>query len=172
MALTAAQQTTLKTDITSAANAAALGAFIAASDWPSVAIFYNGVAVPDFWVWRSFVSQTEYVSTTSVDGTTWSWPQYITRSQGERDGWREMFADARGVNPSLVNVRQAVADIFSGVGAAPVAQRTHLLTISRRKASLFEKLFATGTGLVSSPALMGLEGSVSADAVQQAMLHG
>lgn len=163
--LTAAQYLTLKTDILSPANAAALGAFITAIDDQSIANFYNQMSVPDFWVWRTSVAQSEYTGEVSVDGTSWSWTSYIGRSQGERDGWRELFTEtgtalggSRSVNPSRANVRQGVADIFSGAGGA--AQRTHLLAISRRKSSRVETLFATGTGSTASPATMSYEGMI------------
>ena len=168
--LTSAQLLTLKTDILSPANAAALGGFIAAIDDASIANFYNQLTSPDFWVWRSSVTQAEYVGDVSVDGTSWSWTSYIGRSQGERDGWRELFAEttptggigaapARSVNPSKANVRQGVADIFSGAGGT--AQRTHLLAVSRRKSTRGETLFAVGTGSTVSPATMGFEGSIT-----------
>jgi len=158
MALTPAQLQILKTDILAdpllaAKPATADGAF-------DIATAYSVAAAPTFWVWRTSVSQAEIVGTTSVDGTTWSWPLFIGRSQGERDGWREMFADRGGIiNPSLVNVRQGLADIFSGAGG--LAQRTHLIAIGRRPATRAEKLFAIGTGTAAVPATMVLEGDLT-----------
>lgn len=124
----------------------------------AIADAYNVAAVIDFWVWRTSVTEAECVGTNSVDGTTWSWTSYIGRSQGERDGWREMFADTGRINPAQANIRQGLADIFSGAGGA--AQRTHLLAIARRKASRIERLLATGTGSTAAPATMGFEGPV------------
>ena len=132
----------------------------------AIAAAYNLQAVPDFWVWKSRVTQEESVGVVSVDGTSWSWTAYISRSQGERDGWREMFADTGAINPSYPNVRQGLADIFSGAGGA--AQRTHLLAVSRRKATRVEKLLATGTGSTASLATMGFEGNLSYQDVQDA----
>lgn len=132
----------------------------------AIADAYNVVASPDFWVWKSFVSDTDIYSVTSVDGTTWSWTSYIGRSQGERDAWRQMVNMAGGLNPALANTRSGIADIFSGAGGA--AQRTHLLALGRRKATRAEKLFSTGTGSTASPAIMGFEGRISADDVQAA----
>ena len=165
MILTFAQLTILKTDIVADPAFALIpmtpdGAF-------EIAAVYNLNAVPDFWVWRTSITESECVNTTSVDATTWSWPQYIARSQAERDGWTALFRTGV-VSPAQPNVRQAVADIFSGAGAAPVAQRTHLLTISRRKATRAEKLFASGTGSMAAPATMGPEGILSYTDVQTA----
>lgn len=124
------------------------------------------IASPDYWVWRSFVSDQEMYEGTGDGGTSWSWSSYISRSQGERDAWRQMVNMAGGLNPSLANVRAGIADIFSGAGGA--SQRTHLLAVGRRKANRAEKLFATGTGSTASPATMTVEGTLSGDDVQAA----
>lgn len=157
MPLTNAQLTTLKASILADPVLTALpntsdGAF-------EIAEVYALVAAPDFWVWRTSVPQAEIVGAPSPDATTWSWTTYIGRSQGERDGWREMFTDTGSINFALSNVRQGFVDIFSGAGGA--AQRTHLLAIGRRKANRAEKLFATGIGSTISPATMVVEGSLT-----------
>ena len=162
--LSVTQLTTLKADILADPILAAQpnnsdGAF-------AIAAAYNLPAAVDYWVWRSFVSQEECVGATSVDSTNWSWTSYISRSQGERDVWREMFADTGGINPSRANVRQGLQDIFSGAGGA--AQRTHLLAVARRKATRAEKLFATGTGSTGLPGTMAFEGSISFGDVEAA----
>lgn len=164
--LTSAQLILLKADI---AADAAFDAVPHNSDgaW-AVKEVYNLPAVPNWWVWRSFVPQSEIVGSPSPDSTTWSWTAYIGRSQGERDGWREMFADTGGINPSLLNVRQGLADIFSGASGA--AQRTHLLAIARRKSTRAEKLFSAGTGSTASPAAMAFEGALSYQDVLDAWL--
>ena len=96
-------------------------------------------------------------------GTTFNWTGagFITRAQGERDAWRELFDVDGWVNPSLTNVRQAFADIFSGGTAPAPANRTHLLAVARRKASRIEKLYATGTGSTGSPGTLVFEGTVT-----------
>lgn len=148
MSLTTAQLTTLKADILADPAFALIpndpdGAF-------QIAVVYNTIVAPDFWIWRTSVGQLEIVTATSQDATDWSWPIYIARSAAERDCWREMFADGGSVNAALPNVRQGFQDIFSGAGGA--AQRTHLLAVTRRKATRVEKLFAVGTGTTISPA--------------------
>lgn len=127
-----------------------------------IAAQLNLAASPSFWVWRTSVTKDELVNSTSVDGTTFSWigTGFITRAQGERDAWRELFSADGRVNPSLAQVRQAFTDIFSGATSPAPANRTHLATVGRRPASAFEKVFATGTGSTASPALMVLEGPV------------
>lgn len=170
--MTDAQLQALKADIAADPTLAAVpktsdGAF-------DVAAAYNVVAVPDFWVWRSAVSQDEYVNGVGPDGTTFSWTGtgFITRAQGERDAWGAIFSNARGVtNPSQANIRQAFADIFSGNTAPAPANRTHLTAVSRRKATRAEKLFAQGTGTTAAPATMAFEGVVSLQDVQAAWAH-
>jgi hypothetical protein len=134
----------------------------------AIADAFNAEAAPAFWVLRSSVREAEYTAQPSVDGTVWSWPAYIARSQGERDAWGRMFAATGTVNPSLPNVQQAFADIFSGTAAAPVAQRAHLTACSRRKATRIEKLYATGTGSAATPATMGREGPIGYEDVEAA----
>lgn len=132
----------------------------------AIAALYNLLAVPDFWAWRTKVTQLEIVTATTADGTAWSWPDFISRSQGERDGWREMFAGGASVNAALPNTRQGFSDIFSGPSG--VNQRAHLLATGRRKATRAEKLFATGTGSTASPGVMTVEGPLNGSTVEQA----
>lgn len=171
MALTSQQLALLKTAIVADAELSAIphdgdGNF-------ALATLLNAVASPDYWVWRAKVTQADYVSTTSPDASVWSWTTYIQRSQAERDGWREMFADTGSVNPSNVNVRAGFADIFSGAGGS--AQRAHLLSMSRRKATRGEKIFAAATpggsgtrGGTTNPDTMGFEGAISPEDVDSA----
>jgi hypothetical protein len=166
--LTPAQLTTLKNDITANSDLNALpntpdGNF-------EIARLYNLNPAVDFWVWRTKVSKDELVGSTSVDGTVFNWTGtgYITRAQGERDAFNAIFDGGGFVNPSLVSVRQAFADIFSGNTAPAPANRTHLNTVARRKATRFEKVFATGTGSTASPGSLVIEGRVTPDVVSQA----
>ena len=159
--LTNAQLATLKADILADGT---LNAFPNNSDGAfSIALIYNLIVAPDFWTWRTAVSKDELVGSTSVDGTVFNWTGagYITRSQGERDAFAQIFNGAGFVNASLANVRQAFGDIFSGGTAPAPANRTHLLTVARRKATRIEKLFASGIGSTASPALMNFEGNIN-----------
>lgn len=162
--LTNAQLLTLKNDILADP---VLSTFPPHEDGAfAILALYNVTATPDFWVWRTQVPKDEIVGVTTAEGTVWSWTIFINRSQGERDGWRAMINGAESLNFSLANVRQGLQDIFSGAGGA--AQRTHLFTIGRRKATRIEKLFATGTGSTASPALMQFEGSLTVQEIQTA----
>ena len=130
----------------------------------AIAAVYNTIVIPDFFVFRTKVSKSDIVNMVSPTGTTFSWSGaggFIARSIQEQTAWQEIFNSDEQVNPSLANVRQAFLDIFSGAGAAAVANKTHLAAMSWRKATRVEKLFATGTGTTVSPALMAFEGPLS-----------
>ena len=166
-ALTPAQLATLRADILADAT---LNAHPQTPDGAAaIAMAYNLPATPNFWVWRTVVTQSELVNTTSVDATTFTWVGngFITRSTGEQAAWRELFGDQGSVNAALPQVRQAFTDIFSGTGNA-AANRTHLAAVARRLATRAEKLFAAGTGSTVSPAVMGFEGLVTLQEVQDA----
>lgn len=122
-----------------------------------------------FIVWRTSVSQAEYQTKVSSDGTVFNWSGtggFIARSQGERDAWRTMFG-AGNVNPSLSNVIAAFNDIFSGTGAGAVANRAHLAAVSKRSATFAEKTLATGTGSSASPGLLTFEGLVNVNNIPE-----
>lgn len=162
--LTPTQLTALKSDILADSN---FDNVTNDSDGNSaIAAAYNLTASPDYWVWKTFVPDSEIYETTTGDGTTWSWTTFIARTQGERDAWRQMVNMKGGINASLVSVRTGIADIFSGAPGA--TQRTHLLTISRRKATRVEKLLATGAGTIAAPSLLSFEGDVTYEDVDQA----
>lgn len=165
--LTPAQLTTLKADITAKmAVGQPLEAYASTSPTnpdanAAIAIYYKGIASPDYWVWRTSVTKGELVNSVGPDGTTFTWVGngFITRSAGEQTAWRELFNGTNTVNPSLANVRNAFADIFSGTGNA-ASNRTHMLAVARRKATIIEKLLATGLGTTASPSVMGFESHV------------
>jgi hypothetical protein len=178
MPLTVAQRTTLRADIQADATLNTLPHN--SNSAQAIVDAYSLEASPAFWVWRTSISKVEYVNSTSVDGTVFSYvgTGFIARSAGEQAAWRDMFDNPGNVvNPSLPQVRQAFLDIFSGAVAPAPANRTHLATMSRRRANRLEKLFAvassgpgTGTGALGAtgnPGAMVVEGMVSmADADQ------
>lgn len=153
MPLTSAQQATFRTAVK--ANQAVAAAY-AAKDTDAIAAAYNVVASPNYWIWRASVTKDEFVNSTSVDGTTFSWTAFINRSQGERDAFGQIFMNAgQAVNPSLAPVQQAFTDIFSGAGGA--ATRAHMAAISRKLATIFAKLYAVGNGAAATPSTVPTE---------------
>ena len=162
--LTTAQLQTLKADIFSRG--------IQAQPEQTIANTYNASASPAFTVWRTLITEAEIYSTPDSSAAFWSWTSYIARSQGERDGWREMFGVDGSVNPTLANVRQGMIDIFSGAQNNAPAQRTFLSNKSKRLASVAEKLFADlsgGNGAAATPATLSFEGSLTIFDIQAAL---
>lgn len=166
MALTPTQSATLRADIQADPTLSALPD--TADDAYTIALAYNATATPDFWVLRTSVREAEYTSSPSPDGTSWSWTAYIARSLQEQNAWARMFMGTGQVNPSLANVQQGFADIFSGSQNAAMAQRAHLQACSRRRATRVEKLLAKGAGTTTGPATMDFEGTITYQDVQAA----
>lgn len=175
MALSPSQLVTLKAHIDASSD---LNEFPNNADGNfEVAKLLNLPASPDYWVWRTLVTKVEYTQSTSQDGTTFNWTGsgFIGRSQGERDAWRELFNGTESCNPSLLNVRQAFLDIFSGVMAPAPANRAHLASVSRRRCTRAEKLYAIDTpnsganrGTTGDPDTLVFEGNVSVSDVDAA----
>lgn len=152
--LTAAQQLTFRTNVK--AQGGAIATAYAEKNTDALAAIYNALATPDYWIWRDRVTKDEFVNGSSVDGTTFSWTAFIARSQGERDAFQQIFMNSgQAVNPSLAQVRTAFADIFSGAPGA--LTRTHMLTVARKLASLFQKLYGPPTAPAATPATVPTE---------------
>ncbi len=154
--LTAEQQAILKADILADPI---LAAYPNNSDgaW-AIAQAYNLDASPAFVVWKTAVPTSECKK-------AMVWTEYIGRSAGERDAWQFMLSNGI-INAADVNVRQGIADVFSGPSG--LQSRTNLLAIAKRSATRAEKLFSTGTGSDASPAKMAFEGNLSYQDVQAA----
>jgi hypothetical protein len=166
MSLTPAQAATVKADILATPE---LNAFANNTDGAfAIAALYNLAASPAFYVWKTSLSEQSITSEVSPEATSWNWSAYIARTQGERDGWNRIFGFNGACNPSLPNVRQAFADIFSGSSNSAPAQRTHITATAKRTANRIEKLLATGTGSLAVPATMGFVGDVSYQDINEA----
>lgn len=166
MELTAAQLETLQIDI--AANAASFQLAIDQRDGAVIAAFYNALASPDFYVWRTDVSRADIYSTSpQPEGSTWNWTLYKAQSVTEQNAWTQMFMGDLA-NFSLPNLRAGVSIIFTG-SAQQNAQAAHVLAVGRRKATRGEKLLATGTGSTAVPGTMGFEGELTAQDILNAL---
>lgn len=140
-----------------------------------IAKWYNLPTSPPFWVWRTALTQAEITQKTSRTGTTFTFAGngLITRSVQELMVWQILFAGSGygmgTCNPSLVNTRQAFADIFSGAGNA-AANRAHLDIVARRPATNIERIYATGTGgdTTGTAAMLVYEGTVDMNDVHNA----
>jgi len=137
-------------------------AYMANAEDIALAAWFNTLATPTFVVWRTSLSRETILHSVSPEATSFQWNGngYITRGQGERDAFREMF-DAQGnCNPSLTNVQAAINDIFSGTGGG-AANKAHFLAHAKRTATRAEKALATGTGTTVAPGFATFEGEVS-----------
>jgi hypothetical protein len=166
--MTPAQLQTLKTALLATSDPA-LFELVSTRRDEAVTAYINEPATPAFYVYKALLSRHEILTGTSDDGTTFAWAAgaYITRSQGERDAFREMFNDSGTVNPALPAIQAAFADIFSGAGGA--GNRAHITALSRRTASIFERIFTTGTGSKASPGVVVVEGPARESDVSAAL---
>ena len=137
---------------------------INSADDAAIANWCNALANPAHYVKKTLLSRHDILTSTSGEGTTFAWAgtAYITRSQGERDAFREMFNSTGTVNPSLPNIQAAFNDIFSGTGGG-LSNRTHIAAMSKRQSTNAEKALATGTGSLASPATLTFQGEVSTE---------
>lgn len=166
--LTTEQLQTLKVAILAETDAGFVAARTAGNN-TLMAQFYAVEAAPTFYVWRKELSRHEILTGTSDDSTTFAWAAgaYITRSQGERDAFREMFNSSGSVDPSLAPIQAAFNDIFSGAGGA--GNRAHITALSRRTVNRGERIFATGTGTKLAPGAAGYDGTLSSDDIRNAL---
>lgn len=163
MALTAAQQATLKADILADQ---VLSAFPNNSDGAfAIAAIYNAVASPDFYIWRTSVPVVEIMQ----NGFDWTRVDNLT--VGKARIW-EFMTSAGILNPSQPNVRAGFEACFS-VEAGDQSTRQAIYNHCQRLATRAEKLFSTGTGTAAThhglgPATSTLDGLLSYQDVQDA----
>lgn len=150
---TQAQLNIIKADMLTHAE---LDAARLAGDDTTLAAYYNTIASPAFTVWRTNVSLDEIQANSAFD---WALVDNLTVGKGRI--WEWMFNNqATSINPSKSNVQAGISACW--VGSAPlVAVRDAILLQCKRSATRLEKLFATGTGTVASPAIMVVEGDIS-----------
>ena len=167
MSLTNEQLPTLKTAI----DAETDPAFVSLRDigaTQEMANWFNVTSFPDYYVWKTLLTETDIVSLVSTDATTWSWVDYIATSVAEKMAWERIFNGTYSINPSLPQVRDGIAQIFSGPQGAN--QRAHLLAMGKRLATKAEQLYATGSGTSESPSTMDFEGNLTNTDIARALL--
>jgi hypothetical protein len=153
--MTPAQQTTLKTDMHSAGNAAALGAWLAAGDWVSIAAWYNSASA--LTVWKPSVAVRDL--TRNIVGSV-----FDALTVGKQNGYLAL-TQGGVVDATSSNVRAWFQDIF-GAGATLTA----LTAEAQRVATRFEALFSTPASPANISTVFGQ--LVSPDDCQQADLQG
>lgn len=105
---------------------------------------------PSYTVWRTAVPVNEIMR----NGLDWTRVDNLTVGKARIWDWMTRLDT---LNPSKVNIRAGIDATWVGT-AADLAVRAVVYTHCKRKASVVEKLFATGTGTDASPATMGYEG--------------
>lgn len=120
-----------------------------------IAIKLNLTAVPDYIVWRTSVSQDEIM----LNG--FDWTRVDNLSVGAARVWQWMFDNGgKSFNPSKVNIRAGIDQVWKGT-AQDLAVRAVVYTHCKRSATVFEKIFASGSGSDASPSTMAIESPVS-----------
>ena len=155
--LTAGQVTTIKNHINANTNTVVVGGVSTqikdvprdVDHYQEVTAWYNDVANPVFWTWRSTISRAEVYHKVGPEGTVFVWDTFRTQSATDQNTWTQMFMGDQAPC-CLLTFRQGVFSVFSG-SAAQNTQRAHVLSMFRRNAIRIETLIAAavtpvGTG--------------------------
>jgi hypothetical protein len=119
----------------------------------------NKTVAPTFTVWKTSVHKNEV-------GKAFVSSALAAITAGNNDKLANFAAWNEYVNPSRLDQRAFFDDVFSV--AAGATTRAALLALWKRPATVYEKLFATGTGTDASPATMTLEGTIAYSWVEAA----
>jgi hypothetical protein len=201
MPLTNAQQAALKADIAANNSQLTIGTAppTAIKDLPNtgdinveIANWYNGVASPDFNVFRSSVSmddvydQVVWANFTPQDvpDATALWTNRSLACQGKQFNVQIMLQGRTSFNATKINQRAGLNDATTNIpsgaaGASKSGGWAGILGILRRLANRIEKLFAIQTsgvgvtggdalGATTNPALMAFEGFITGNDVTAA----
>jgi hypothetical protein len=151
MALTSAQNATLKAEINASPTLSAYpNTPEGNTDMCNQQLNLN--AVPNFIVWRTNVSIVE--TGESFDGTEWS-----DMTAGNLDRLSCVAVHLSQYDASRDDIREMYDDIWSGAGGA--ITRVNLLALWKRVSLLGEKILAVGTGTDAVPAKMSYVGSLT-----------
>jgi hypothetical protein len=122
----------------------------------------NKTAAPTFTVWKTSVTQDEIMQ------NGFDWTRVDNLGLGKARIWEWMFDNqSTSINPAKLNVRAGIDAVWVGT-AADIAVRAAVYVHCKRPATVFEKVFATGTGTEASPATMALESPVAYSWVEAA----
>jgi hypothetical protein len=158
MALTTEQLATLKAAILADP---VLAAFTNNSDGNyDMAVFLDQPATPDFIVWRTNVNPDEIMK----NGMDWTRVDNLSVGKARIWDWMTRIGT---FDAGKANIRAGIDAAWVGT-AADLAVRAVIYTHCKRAATKAEKILATGTGTDASPAVMGVEGRLSANDIQVA----
>lgn len=156
MSLTNAQYTTLANHIRANIEPEVVAALAIRND-TELAKLYN--LDTDFYVWKTSITPDEYRG-------AMVWTEVDTLNAGNARIWEWVTNYFTGnLDASDANVRQGIADAFG----AGTTTRANLLALGKRLASLYEEVFATGTGTEATPGTMVLQGPVTTKIIGKAL---
>jgi hypothetical protein len=167
MPLTQAQKTILKADILANQDPVIIQAVEDGND-VSGAAWYNLQASPDFFVFKSFVSEQD-IKNLGVD-----FAEHLIFTAAEERTFR--FLTDNGFDPRFENIRSGLATTLTN----HTDTRDNILSISTKLASNIEKLFSTvGTGVgggdgsaMNLAAILVFEGEITPRDIREAFLEG
>lgn len=116
----------------------------------AIADALNALSVPAFHVWKTSVSIAEIMA----GNFRWADVDALTVGKARIWDWMTRLGE---IKPAIATVRTGIADCW---GAGSVNE-TRILAACRRRASVVERVLATGLGSTSEPATMGSEGPIS-----------
>jgi hypothetical protein len=123
----------------------------------------NAPALPEFIVWRNSV-------TTDEVGNAVNYVAVEAMTDANRNRINTFYTmNPSSFSPVRSDVRSYWDNTFSGaLGGQGAATRAALDALWRRAANGVEKILATGTGTTVSPAVLGYEGTITPDEIEQA----
>lgn len=176
--LTDAQKVTFKSAL-AAETVTTLVAFRNARDTGAIKDWYNSVATPDFFVWRTdaptseildSISFDKYTPTDSADNTA-TWTNRALAAQTKQLNLQLILQGRSSVDATKANVRLALRDaviqVPTGASGAMVspggASGVTTLTACLRKAKRIEKLFSVSSATTGSVTgnLLVFEGTIT-----------
>jgi hypothetical protein len=140
MALTPEQNATLAAHINASPDMNTLPPGSASAF--EIAIMLNAQAVPDFYIWKSSVTNAEILQN-GMD-----WLRVDNLAVGKARIWEWMFQFG-SVNPTKTNVRAGIAEVWKGT-AADNAVRLSVFQHCQTLATRLQKLFAVGAGTATT----------------------
>lgn len=171
--MTPAQNAILKAAV---AAEPSLATAINTGDDYAIAAWLNGAFSPTFYVWKTAVPMTDI-----FDNITWAnftpqdvpdgtqlWLNRAMACQGKQFNVQTILVGRDQINPSKSNLRAGLQDALTAIpsgasGANKSGGWTAVVGVMSREASRAEKILATGTGTLATPALLTFEGQVSAN---------
>ena len=147
----------------------------------AIAAAYN-MLTADFYCWQTAVSVSNifdqitwanYTPADVPDGTV-QWSNRSLACQGKQFNLEIMLQGRDTINAAKTNLRAGIQDATSQLpsgasGAIKSGGWGNIQPILSRLVTRLEKLFATGTGTVASPATMAVEGQVAYQDIVTAM---